>query len=106
MAFSEAIRGVMVADVEAAMTDQSAVLEFRRQTATGTCGVPLRAADVAEEGILATADLEWVGRLSDFPRGAPGPRDGVKLDGTRYWVVSAQPDDACVTLLLKRGPEA
>lgn len=105
MGLSSSIRDMLAADVAASIADQSAVLEFRRQVATGTSGAPLAAADAAETGILATADVEWVGRLSDFPRGAPGPRDGVKLDGARFWVVSAQPDGACVTLLLKRGPE-
>ncbi len=105
MGLNPSIRDMLAADVSACMADQSAVLEFRRQFAAGTSGVPVASADVAEEGILATADLEWVGRVSDFPSGIPGPRDLLKVDDMNYWVLTAENDDAAITLALKRGPQ-
>lgn len=105
MGLNPSIRDMLAADVTASMADQSAVLEFRQQVAAGTSGVPVASADVAEEGILATADLEWVGRVADFPRGVPTQRDTVKVDGVNYWVLTAQNDGAAITLALRKGPQ-
>lgn len=99
------IREVLAADVAASMADQTAVLEFGHQTVPGTSGPPVASADVTEEGVLGVADLEWVGRVSGFPRGLPKPRDLVKVDGTAYWVENATDDGACLTLELRRARE-
>lgn len=104
MGLNPSIRDMLAADVAASMADQSAVLEFARQVAAGTSGPPVQSADLTEEGALGVADLVWVGRVADFPRKLPGPRDTVKVDGVSYWVMTAENDDAALTLALKRGP--
>lgn len=104
MGLNPSIRDMLAADVAASMADQSAVLEFARQVTAGTSGPPVASADLTEEGALGVADLVWVGCVADFPRKLPGPRDTVKVDGVSYWVMTAENDDAALTLALKRGP--
>ena len=104
MGLNPSIRDMLAADVAASIADQSAVLSFAQQVTAGTSGPPVQSADLTEDGALGVADLVWVGRVSDFPRKLPEPRDTVKVDGVNYWVMTAENDEAAITLALKRGP--
>jgi hypothetical protein len=103
MGMAENLKAMMEADVAATVSDVSAVLTYKRHATTGTVS-PIGAGDnVDADGILQTADAEFVALKSGF-RDVPPVRSVVDVDGVKFFVESLTDDLAAITLRLKRGP--
>ncbi len=98
------MKTMMESDIAAAVVDMSAVLYVGRKGITGTFGVLGTGDDIDAEGILATADAEFVATRSAFGETIPAIRSIVVVGGVKYYVQSMTEDDAAITLQLKRGP--
>lgn len=104
MGMAANLKAMMEADVAATVADVSAVLTYKRHATTGTVS-PIGAGDnVDADGILQTADAEFVALKSGF-QDIPPVRSVVDVDGVRYFVESSTDDLAAVTLRLRRGPQ-
>jgi hypothetical protein len=95
---------MLASDISYAVSDVSSSLQFGRLTVEGTCGVIASGDNIDPEGILQTADIEFVAVRSSFGNEIPPVRSVVTVDGRRYYVQGAVDDGAAVTLQLKRGP--
>lgn len=102
MALDAEINAMMQDDIAAATSDLSAVLTYKRNFTTGTMSPVGSGDNIDPDGIIQTADAEFVGLASAFAE-VPGARDVVDVDGVKYYVESMTTDDAAVTLRLKRG---
>lgn len=104
MGMAEHLKTMMEGDVEASILDASAVIKFGRHSVTGTFGVIGSGDNIDPDGILQTADAEFVATRKAFAGNIPAIRSTVAVDGFRYYVESIAEDDAAITLQLKRGP--
>jgi hypothetical protein len=100
---SSDIKAMMVADVAATALDVSATLTWSRVAVAGTFGAVGKSDDIDADGILQTADAEFVASKAAFTGGVPGVREVVDVDGVKYWIQNATDDDACITLALRRS---
>jgi hypothetical protein len=109
MAIADNLKTMMAADVAAAVADWTSTLVFNRREISGTVSPISDGDNIDADGILQTADIEFVAALSGFASDRDGPvlpavRDVVSVDGKSYYVESKTVDPAAVTLRLKRGP--
>lgn len=72
------------------------------QSVSGTASHINRTDDVANEGVLNLANLEWHGKRSLFTLGEPDVRAAVMVDGVGYHVVSRDVDSVGIRLILRR----
>lgn len=93
----------LAADLGVMIADLPSLLVYSGQTATGTRSEITRSNDVAADGILNIADLQWVGKVSELAT-MPNVQATVAVDGANYHIVTRalSQDGVAVTFQLKR----
>jgi len=104
MGLADNLATMMEGDIAYAITDVSSTLIVGRHSVLGTCGTISDGDNLDPDGVLQTADIEFVATKGAFGTDIPAVRSVVVVDGRRYYVEGRTDDGAAITLRLKRGP--
>ena len=105
MSMDADFKEMMKGDLDTFKADWSEIMLHKGSSIVGTFSPVTRADDLSDEGLLQTADAEFVCDTDEFNAMSPTPdvRDTVSIDGVVYYIVDILSDPALTTIRVRRN---